>query len=72
MSISVDQYQRLLARTTRLEESMNDAFVAQARMVSLDQVNQLLILVQTDIQALTERIEALEERVQSIEEEPIS
>jgi polyhydroxyalkanoate synthesis regulator phasin len=72
MAITDDQYDRLVNRITRLEETCNNLIVAQSRLISLTQVNQLLTLIQTQVQDLSEQVEALEDRVSSIEEEPLS
>ena len=71
-SISESQYQRLLSRVTALEAQANDMAVAISKFVTLSQVNQLLVISQTDIADLRAIVEALEERVTSIEEEPLS
>jgi hypothetical protein len=67
--MTLDQYNRLLARVTKLEETMNDILTAQKAFVTRAQTNQLLILQQTEQQALTEQLTALELRVTNIEEE---
>jgi len=72
MSITDSQYQRLLARVTALEEHHNDVVVAMDAFATLDQVQELLVLVQTRIETLEDAVEALEERVTAIEEEPLT
>ena len=72
MAITTDQYNRLFARITKLEETMNNVLVAMDRLVSLTQVQQLLVLTQEAHDSLEERIDALETRVSNIEEDSLS
>lgn len=72
MPVSTDQYNRLLARITKVEETLNDIMVAMERYITLSQVNQLHTLVQTDLDDLRQQVVALETRVTNIEEEPIN
>lgn len=72
MSVSTDQYNLILARLNRIENVLNDTFVAMDKFVTLGQVNQLLTVIQQDIDDLRTRVTALEERVTSIENEPLS
>jgi len=69
--VSDSQYQQLLARTTKLEEAVNDIFVAMHKLITLGEVNQLLVITQTDIDDLSTRVDSLETRVSTIEQEPI-
>ncbi len=69
--MTTDQEQRLFARVTKLEELMNDLLTANTQFITLTQINQLLTLLQTEQQVVTEQVTALELRVTSIEEEPI-
>jgi polyhydroxyalkanoate synthesis regulator phasin len=72
MSVTTDQYNLILARLNRIENVLNDTFVAMDKFVTLGQVNQLLTVVQQDIDDLRTRVASLEERVASIENEPLS
>ncbi len=72
MPVTTEQYNRILARLTRLEGAVNDIFVAQKKMISREQINQLLVLLQTDQEDMRQTLESLEDRVETIEEEPIS
>lgn len=71
MAVTDSQYERILARLTALEEHANDLAIAQDNFVTLQQVNQLIVTLQSSVDALTEQVEALEERVTAIEEEPL-
>lgn len=70
-SFTESQYQRLLARVTALEEHHNDVVVALDAFATLDQVQELLVVLQTRMNDFEETLEALEERVTAIEEEPL-
>lgn len=72
MPVTTEQYNRILARLTKLEGAVNDIFVAQKKMISREQINQLLVLLQTDQEDMRQTLESLEDRVGTIEEEPIS
>ncbi len=71
MAISENQYNRLLARMTALEEAHNDVVVAATNYITLAQVNQLLVILQADHADLTLQVAALEARVLAIENEPL-
>ena len=71
MAVTDEQYNRILSRLTRLEEVINDIIVAQSRLISLTQVNQLLTLLQTQVDDLSTNVSELESRVGNIEEEPL-
>ncbi len=70
--MTTEQYQRMLARLTKIEETINDIIVSQSNLVSLQQVQQLLVLTQTEMQDVRETVTALEDRITILEEEPIS
>ncbi len=70
-SLSQDQYDRLLHRVSRLEESHNNFVVAIQKLVSMTQVNELVVTLESSIQVITEQVESLDERVISIEETPV-
>lgn len=70
--ITTDQYNRLLQRVTKLENTSNDIIVAMDAYITLGQMNQLLTLLQTDLDDVTSQVTALEARVTSIENEPLN
>lgn len=72
MSITTDQYNRLLQRTTALENAHNDVVVALEAFITLGQMNQLLTLIQAQIDDLDTQVTALEDRVTAIENEPLT
>lgn len=72
MSITTDQYNKVLARLTKLELMANDIAVAIDNLASVDQLSQISVLLQTEVQAAKVDIAALENRVTAIEEEPIT
>jgi hypothetical protein len=72
MAISTEQYNRLLARLTKTEETLNDLIVASKHYVSMSQVNQLNTIVTTQLADIRNTVESLEDRVESIEEEPMT
>jgi polyhydroxyalkanoate synthesis regulator phasin len=72
MPVTDDQYARILARLTRIEEVLNDVLVAIGKFVTRSDVSQLTTLLQTELVDLRETVDALEARVETIEEEPIS
>lgn len=71
MAVSNEQYLRILARLTKIEETINDALVAATHYVTMSQVQQLLTIISTDLDDVTATVATLEDRVESIEEEPL-
>jgi len=70
-SLNEDQYQAVIARLFALEENHNNIAIAVDNFTTLEQLQQLLVLVQTDIDDLRTKVTALENRVTAIEEEPL-
>lgn len=70
MTVSSEQYQAILARLNRLEESFNDLAVALQRCVTANQVQEIFVLAQTEMADVRAIVDSLSERVTSIEEEP--
>lgn len=71
MNISQEQYDRILARLNAIEERMNQVAIALDKFITLDQVAELMVLVQTDVDSIKSATNALENRVVSIESEPL-
>ena len=71
-SITETQYQTLLARITALELQANDQAVAMDKHITLSQVNEVSVLLQTLIDSLDTQVQALEARITAIEEEPLT
>jgi hypothetical protein len=71
-SFTEQKYINLMSRITAIETTINDALVAMGRLASVNQVHELLVVVQTELEAVSTVVEGLEERIQSIEEEPLS
>ena len=69
--VTDSDFQRLLNRVVSIEQHLNDLSVAQDRLISLEQVNDLVVTLTADIQSLAERIQGVEDRVQIIENEPL-
>lgn len=72
MAVSTEQYNRILARLGKIEQTINDMIVASEHYVTMNQVQQLLTIQSTLIADLTATVQALESRVEEIESEPIS
>lgn len=72
MAVSSEQYNRLLARLTKIEESINDIIVAMEHHVTMNQVHQLLTINKTELADLRATVDTLEDRVEAIEEEPLT
>lgn len=71
MNITEAQYKRILARLSALEERANQEAIAMDKFITLEQVAELMVLVQTDVDDLRSTTSSLEDRVVSIEEEPL-
>ena len=71
MPISTEQYNKVLARLTALEHHHNNVVVAMESYTTIDQLQELLVVVQTSVEALSKQVTALEQRVTAIEEEPL-
>ena len=71
MAITDNQYEKLLARLTALEEHHNKIAIAIDKFTTLDQLQELLVMVQTSIDEVQITLGSLENRVEAIEEEPL-
>lgn len=72
MTLSTEQYEALLARLNKLENSYNDIAIALSRLVTSGQVQQLLTIVQQDIANVNSNITEISNRLTAIEEEPLN
>lgn len=72
MAVSTEQYNRILARLGKIEQTINDMIVASEHYVTMNQVQQLLTIQSTLIADLAATVQTLESRVEEIESEPIS
>tara|TARA_R100001510_G_C7495944_1_gene101689 strand:- start:55 stop:282 length:228 start_codon:yes stop_codon:yes gene_type:complete len=70
--LSEGQYTQMLIRIKALEEAYNNLAVAVDNLASQQQLQELLVVLQTDIAKFSEQVTALENRVQAIEEEPLT
>lgn len=64
--------ERIYKRLRRLEEAVNDLIVAQNKNVTLNQVQELLVILQAEIESLGIRTEALENRLEMLENDGYS
>jgi len=64
--------ERIFKRLRRLEEAVNDLIVAQNKNATLSQVQELLIIYQTELESLGIRTEALEARLEMLENDGYS
>ena len=71
-TLSEAKYKAILNRLTALEVHVNDLSVASSNLASLQQVKELLVILQTTLSDIEDKIISLENRVTSIEEEPLS
>jgi len=71
-SLTEDQYKKVLNRLTTLEDSFNDICVAIDKFVTVQQVQELLVVIQTQLDSMETTVNSLEARVLSIEEEPLT
>ena len=62
--------QQTLRRISNLEERIRDIFTAQSNFVSLNQVQQLLSVISTDLAVVNETIKSLERRISILEDIP--
>tara|TARA_B100001059_G_scaffold134263_1_gene134543 strand:- start:41851 stop:42078 length:228 start_codon:yes stop_codon:yes gene_type:complete len=62
--------QQTLRRISNLEERIRDIFTAQNNFVSLNQIQQLLSVISTDLAVLNETIRSLERRISILEDIP--
>lgn len=64
------KYNSVVNRLTSLEEYMNDVLVAIGNYVTDTQVQEVLVVLTQQINALSQGVEELEQRVTNIEETP--
>lgn len=72
MELTETQYNRLLTRLTKLEETVNDILAASKSYVTSGQVQQLMTILTTQTDDLSETVSSLEERVESLEEDALN
>lgn len=72
MAVSTEQYNRLLARLSKIEETINDMLVAAEHYLTMSQMHQLLTVQKTELADLRSTVDSLEDRVEAIEEEPLT
>jgi len=72
MAVTDDQYQAMLARLTALENHANNLTVAIEHYITLDQLQELLVVLQTSIDDFSTRLTSLEVRTSIIENEPLT
>jgi len=70
-NITEDQYKTLIARLYALEENHNNIAIAVGNFSTIEQLQELLVLIKTDMDDLRNKVSALEDRVTAIEEEPL-
>ena len=72
MGIDIGQEldQQTLRRISNLEERIRDIFTAQNNLVSINQVQQLLSVISTDLAVMNETIASLERRMCILEDIP--
>jgi hypothetical protein len=72
MGIDVDLEfdQRTLRRISNLEERIRDIFTAQNNLASVNQVQQMVALISTELTALSIIVSSLERRVAILEDIP--
>ena len=71
MAVTEDQYTNILSRLTALENYVNDLTVANEHYITLLQLQELLVVLQTTIDDFSTRVTSLEARVNTIENEPL-
>ena len=71
-SLTEDQYVRVLNRLTALESSFNDLCVAVDKFITVQQLSELLVVIQTQLDTTEDTVDSLESRVVAIEEEPLT
>ena len=69
-SMTEAKYNSVVNRLTSLEENMNDVLVAIGNYVTDTQVQEVLVVLTQQINALSQGVEELEQRVTNIEETP--
>ena len=70
--LSEEKYIKVVKRIKILEESFNNLAVAVSNLASIQQVQELLVVVQVELKVIEDNLTALENRVTTIEEEPLS
>jgi len=71
MILTEAQYNSILSRLTALEITANDTLTACNSFITLEQVQELLVLSKGDIEAFKVSLSSFESRLTSIEEEPL-
>lgn len=72
MAVTDTQYEAMLSRLSALENHVNNLTVAITHYITLDQLQELLVVIQTSIDDYSTRISSLESRVSTIENEPLT
>lgn len=70
-NITEDQYKSVIARLYALEENHNNIAIAVNNFATIEQLQELLVLIKTDMEDIKQKVASLEKRIISIEEEPL-
>ena len=68
MAVTDDQYEVILARLSALENHLNNVVVAIEHFITLQQMQELLVVIQTTLDDLETRVSSLETRISIITE----
>lgn len=72
MAVTDDQYHKVLSRLTNVESVLNNTVTAIQKFITLEQANQLQIILESEMEDFNIRVAALEDRVTLIENEPLT
>ena len=70
MDINQELDQQTLRRISNLEERIRDIFTAQNNLASINQVQQLLSVISTELAVINETLKSIERRVSILEDIP--
>ena len=70
MAVSDAQYQAMLARITKLEQTLSDVLQALPQLISVNQYHQLRVLDESRIGDAESRIQGLEQQLTIIVNDP--
>ena len=70
--VTEDKYISILNRLVALEQAHNNTAIAIRNLASLQQVKELLVILQTTLTEIDNKVISLQNRIVAIEQEPLS
>lgn len=70
MSITTSEYNRILSRLNKIEETISDLLTIVNKCVTASTISRVVVPLEADVEALEIRVETLETQVQELLDDP--